>query len=375
MPSTELLPSGRYRAIYRTAAGKRYVKGTFPHKKAAQNAAAAEEAKAMSLGWRDPKAASRTWGEWCANWWPTRGVEPGVLNRDRYSRDACLMPKWGDVPLIDITRHDVKAWAAALAKGGMAWGTVQKRIYLLSASLTAAIDAEILTVNPAAKIKLPSGETDVRRYLTVEESEALLLQFQPPVDHPINEALVRAALGTGMRWGELVGLQIKRVALSRRTIRVAEVWDAQMRRLKPYPKGRKIRDVPIPEWLVLWLTFAIGDRKTGFVFLHEAKSVLEYSNWRQRFWLPAVECSELGAVRFHDLRHTYASRLLQNGVTLAEVGKLLGHVSPITTQRYAHLAEVPRTNVLAALPDPSRGTRVGLHGILRDGNRPQSTEA
>ncbi|MFI2703458.1 tyrosine-type recombinase/integrase [Cellulosimicrobium composti] len=68
-----------------------------------------------------------------------------------------------------------------------------------------------------------------------------------------------------------------------------------------------------------------------------------------KVWTRAVRAADVGHVRPHDLRHTYASWLLQDGVPLARVGKLLGHVSPVTTQRYAHLDETPADDILAAL--------------------------
>lgn len=355
MPSTETLPSGKYRAIYRIPGGKkRYVPGTFTHKKAAFNAAAAAEEKSMSLGWRDPRAAMRPWKEWCAEWWETRDVEPGVLKRDESSRDHCLMPRWANVPLAEITRQDIRAWAAQLKRSGLAPSTIDKRVYLLSASLNAAIDAEILTQNPAFRIRgrgSSAGETDERRYLTHAEAAIFLANFKPPVDEPVNEAFVRTLLGTGMRWGEAVGLQVERVSLERRMLRVAETWDDEIRRLAPYPKGKKIRSVPIPGSLAPYLEAMIGGRKSGYVFLRDGY-ILDYANWRKRFWLPAETEAGIGHVRIHDLRHTYASWLLQHPVhpvSLAEVGRLLGHVSPQTTAKYAHLTESVPAHVTAAL--------------------------
>lgn len=356
MPSTETLPSGNYRAIYRIPGGKkRYVKGTFTHKKAAYNAAATAEDKAMSLGWRDPKAALRPWGEWCEEWWPTRDVEPGVLKRDESSRDSCLMKRWKDVPLSEITRQDIRAWAAQLKRSGLAPTTIDKRVYLLSASFNAAIDAEVLTTNPAFRLRgkgSSAGESDDRRYLTHEEAVIFLASFRCPVDEPVNEAAVLTLLGTGMRWGEMVGLQVKRVDLDRMMIRVAEVWDNQTRTLVAYPKGKKQRSVPIPDTLAPYLKAVIGTRKVGHVFLRDG-FILDYSNWRKRFWLPAEEEARVGHVKIHDLRHTYASWLLQHPthpVSLAEVGRLLGHKSPQTTAIYAHLTESVPAHVTAALP-------------------------
>lgn len=354
MPSTETLPSGKYRAIYRVPGGKkRYVKGTFKQQKAALYAAAAAEADAMSLGWRDPKAALRPWGDWCDEWWPSRQVEAGTLKRDASSRDSCLMKRWKEVPLSEITRHDIKAWAAQLQRGGMAPATVEKRVYLLSSSLNAAVDAEIISTNPAFRLKITSaGQSDERRYLTHEEARIFLAQFRPPVDDLVNEAAVLTLLGTGMRWGEMVGLQIKRVDLDRQMIRVAEVWDTQSRQLVAYPKGKLQRSVPIPPTLAPYIQGVIGDRRSGHVFLRDGY-VLDYSNWRKRFWLTAEANADIGHVRIHDLRHTFASWLLQhptNPVALAEVGRLLGHKSPQTTAIYAHLTEAIPMHVTAALP-------------------------
>lgn len=358
MPSTETLPSGKYRAIYRIPGGKkRYVKGTFVHKKAAQNAAAAAEEKAMSLGWRDPTAASRSWGDWCDEWWDGRPVEPGTLKRDESPRNKHLMPRWGSVPLIDITRHDVKAWSSSMLKSGLAPASVKRHVALFSSSLAAAVDAEVITVNPAFRISVPMGEIDEDRFLTRPEAALLRAQFAPPVRFTPDDALVALLFGTGLRWGEAVGLRIKRVDLPRRKIRVAGVWDAKLHKTKAYPKGRRIRSVPIPEWLVPHLEPLLGRGPEEFVFLSNGLPY-RYSNFYHRRWLPAVERSKIGHTVIHDARHTYASWLLQDGVSLAEVGRLLGHVSWTTTQRYAHLAQESPAEVVASL-NAERGTDVG----------------
>lgn len=371
MASVRRLPSGRYQGRYRDAKGReRTVGKTFAHKAEAMRTAAEEEARSRRAGYRDPNAGRQTWGDWCDTWWPTRNVEASTIRTDTGRRDRYLMPRWADVPLAEITRQDVRAWAAELrlSPGVDADGqpikppgasTVERIVTLFSASLSAAVDAEILPANPATRLRLATPAQGSERYLSHEEAEAVL-------EHLDGEArrAVLLLLGTGMRWGEAAGLHTWRVDHARQAILVAETWVPEAHAIKAYPKGRRIRSVPAPAWLLAEIVKSpreltcghehlAGRCRSGLVLQSPGGHVMDGSRLRKE-WAAAVRAAGIGHARVHDLRHTYASWQIQGGVSLAEVGRLLGHVSPLTTQRYAHLAETPSERVLAALPDPSR---------------------
>lgn len=329
---TEKLPNGRYRARYRDAQGNKLSAGIFAHKRAASAAADRAEEEALASPGKRP---DMPWGEWVDSWWSNRAVEPSTLEREMTMRVKHIDDRWRDVPLSQITRHDIRDWAVGLTRSsGLKMSSARRITNILSASLAAAVDAEHLVANPAARLRLPQADVDNNRYLTREEARALVDEAPTPLD----KRAMQAFLATGMRWGELNGLQVQRVDLDRRTVRIAEVFDTRQRILKPYPKDRRFRSVPIPDWALEPLDDAIGGRRAGFVFQRDGHP-LDYSNWRKKAWLPAVAIAELAPLRIHDLRHTYASWLIQAGFSLPEVGKLLGHEDPATTQIYAHLID------------------------------------
>lgn len=360
MAWAEKLPSGKYRGVYRDATGARRSAGTFTHKPKAERAAAAKEQVARRSMRRDPEGYKRPWGEWCDEWWPTRGVEASTLRNDASRRRNHLDPRWRDVPIGSITRQDVKSWAAQLRRQGLGPESVKRAVHLLSASLVAAVDHEVIDANPAARLKLPGGPPAPERYLTHEEYAAIRDQLPTVRDQLVCDLLVN----TGLRWGEMAGLHWKRVDLQRGRLRVVETFDEPDGRMKAYPKGKRVRDVPLTPDLVARLgelergrgdcgvEHAVGRCPGRLVLTTDEGAVLRNSNWAYRVWAPSVELSGVGHVRPHDLRHTYASWLLQRGISLADVGKLLGHVSPQTTQRYAHLAETPDAAVIEALTAP-----------------------
>lgn len=341
--------------MYRDGHQKRRSAGTYSHKKEAERKGSAAEESARKNIWRDPEANKRTWGQWCDEWWPTRNVAASTLRADAYRRDNHLKPRWEDVPLGAINRHDVKAWAVTLSKT-IGPETVKRCVHLLSGSLVAAIDAEIIESNPAARLKLPGAALAPERYLTDEEYEKVRAQLSTENDRLIADLLVN----TGLRWGEMAGLHVARVDLDRGLLRVTNSWDEADGEMKE-PKGKRVRDVPIiPELVKAFSELERVGQTCGYTHKEgrcpgpllmqtAGGAVLRNQKWAAEAWRPAVENADVGHVRPHDLRHTYASWLLQRGVDLAEVGELLGHISFQTTQRYAHLTKTPSSKVLAAL--------------------------
>lgn len=363
MAWAERLQSGRYRGGYRDAQGrKRYVRGTFTHKAKAERAAAVAESAASKAMVTDPDAGRRSWGEWVVQWWPTRLVEDQTRLSDEGRRRNHLDPRWAQVPIGAISRHDVNAWVSHMRATGVGAGTITHAVRLLSVSLAAAVDEQIITSNPAARIKLPPANQAAERYLTRDEYTAIREQLPTTLD----VAIVDWLANTGMRWGEFAGMHRHRYDRARRIVRVAETFEEKTGMVKAYPKGRRIRSVPVPEWLALEVDELLeldpggcglehrGGQacRSGLLFTTVTGRVLRDSNWSNRVWRPAVLRSGVGHARVHDLRHTYASWLIQDGMSLARVGKLLGHVSPVTTQRYAHLEDEDFERVVSALPAP-----------------------
>jgi len=364
MAWSEKLPSGKYRGVYRDGAGKRRSAGTYTHKAKAEREAAAKEVDARKKLWRDPEAYKLPWGQWADEWATARSVETTTAKADRIRLEKHLKPRWADVPIGSITRHDVKAWAVQLAATpGVGPSTVQRIVHLFSASLTAAMDAEVIETNPAARIKLPGGAREQERFLERDEYDAIREHLPTEQDQLVADVLV----GTGVRWAEVAGLHWSRVNLERGVVTVVEVFNESPAEIKPYPKGKRARAVPLTDELVGQLkghkemqekrvkcgvSHTSGLCRSGLVFTTPKGRPLRNSNWSP-LWREAVEDAEVGHARIHDLRHTYASWLLQEGIPLAEVGRLLGHVSTQTTAKYAHLAETPSEAVRLALATPA----------------------
>lgn len=360
MAWSEKLPSGRYRGVYRDGAGKRRSAGTFTHKAKAEREAAAREKDSRSLLWRDPEAYKRPWGEWADEWLAGRQVEVTTAHADTVRLNLHLRPRWNDVPIGSVTRQDVKVWAKSL-RGSVGAETVRRIVHLFSASLNAAVDAEVLEANPAARLALPKGSREHERFLTHDEFGTILEQLPTKRDRLVAELLAN----TGLRWSELAGLHWSRVDLGRARLQVVETYNESGATMKPYPKGKRSRWVPLTAGLVAVLAehqgqgrgptcgveHSSGICRSSLVLTTERGRPLRNSNWSP-IWRDAVKDAGVGHCRIHDLRHTYASWLLQRGIPLAEVGRLMGHVSTQTTANYAHLAESPDEAIRIALAAP-----------------------
>lgn len=356
MAWVEKLPSGRWRGMFRDHTGTKRSTGTFAHKREATIAAGLAEGQSRQTGWRSTDAAKTTWGDWCAEWWPTRDVAASTLLRDASRRDTHLIPRWGAVKLIDITEHDVRAWAVKLIRDGRSPATAQRCVHLLSASLRAAVRARILVTNEAAGVQVDKGHELDERYLTRAEVERIVDHMPTAQD----QTIVYLLAYSGLRWGELAGLHWHRLDLASGVLTVSETLDDKNRLIVPWPKGKKERRVQLAPWLLERL----GEPERGhceiphtrgrclspLVFRPVGGKALDARNWRRVF---DAACADAGLedVHPHLLRHTAASWSIQAGASLAQVGQLLGHRSPVTSRRYAHLVD-EASSVLSDLPAP-----------------------
>lgn len=190
-----------------------------------------------------------------------------------------------------------------------------------------------------------------------------------------DQAVLGFLVGTGIRWGEVAGLHLDASNLSEGMLTVRDVWDGQSS-IKPYPKGRRQRHVPVLQRVVDRLelhpapTCGLPHRagsacRSALAFPSYDGGVRDDRNFTQHVLAPALKeagLTHLGA-SLHDLRHTYASWLVQDGVSLSRVAELLGHASTSTTEIYAHLAPVTKKDVESALLDPS-GANVAQTPVL-----------
>jgi integrase len=174
--------------------------------------------------------------------------------------------------------------------------------------------------NPVSRVSLEKGANKRDRWLT-EDEEARLLAACPTW----LQDLVVFALHSGMRLGEILALTWSGVDLFRRTATVFR------------SKNGEQRTVPLNQTVMALLTEKAKVRhfKTSLVFPSRAGTRLDPNHLR-RALRPAMARVGIVDCHFHDLRHTFATRLVQSGVDLYKVQRLLGHKSPIMTQRYAH---------------------------------------
>jgi integrase len=214
----------------------------------------------------------------------------------------------------DISRKTVADYISARSES-VAPGTVQKEITVLKHALKLAVEWELLNGNPAQGAKLPKLPEGRTRYLSPTELKAALEAAPDWMRAPL-----ALAAFTGMRRGELLGLQWKDVDMERRRAYLRET------------KNGSLRVVPLNE-LAFRVLASLPQGSPGDMVL-PAVDGQRLSVYTERLF------KKLGIndASFHSLRHTAASWLVMQGIDLYTVSQLLGHRTPRMTQRYAHLS-------------------------------------
>ena len=174
--------------------------------------------------------------------------------------------------------------------------------------------------NPVARVSLERLDNKRDRWLTFEEEEKLLQACPAWL-----RELVLFGLNTGMRLGEILSLTWKGVDLFRKTATVFR------------SKNNERRTIPLNEtaFELLKAKGKVRSIRTELVFHTKTHAAIDECNVGRAFRI-ALKRGGIQDFRFHDLRHTFATRMVQSGKDLYKVQVLLGHKTPIMTQRYAH---------------------------------------
>ena len=280
-----------------------------------------------------------------------------------------VYPLFGATPFEAVTRRDVETLANSMADRGLSKSTIRFCVSAVRGIYNDAIDHGATLTNPGARAgKFLRDKTDRRLQivpLTGEEVRRLLEAAraidQERADHPMKEvvpsfyAVLLTAVRTGLRLGELTGLQWGDLDFHGRFIEVKRQWT---RGAYAPTKSGKMRRVDMSRQLSEAMRDAMGSRRTALtvegkeldleegVFRNGAGGPLDESNVRKRLLRPCLERAELRQIHPHVLRHTFASLLLSNGEPITYVKEQLGHASiQLTVDTYGHL--IPGANKAA----------------------------
>jgi integrase len=352
--SVRRLSSGRWQVRYRDLTGAMHTgPHTFASKADAARYLAMVEADLHRGTWADPKLGRITLAEWSNGWQATTtNLRPTTRDLYAYLLRRFLLPTFGKAALSSIDVLAVRSWLASLQDQGVSASTRAKAYRLLSRILGAAVEAGYVVRNPCAVKGAGQERAPEMRFATVAQVAALADAIGPRY-----RALVLVAAYGGLRWGELVGLRVKRVDLLHGRVTVAEQVAEVNGRLIPGPPKTEAgrRTVTLPALAAVALAEHLAEfaepGPDGLVFPAPEGGYLRRSNFRRRWWLAATEAAGLEGLRFHDLRHSAATLALAAGANTRELMERMGHTSPAVALRYQHVMAGRDQAIAAALDE------------------------
>jgi integrase len=246
--------------------------------------------------------------------------------RDLLTIEKHLLPIWGNVQVAKISTKMIEDFKLKRIDQVVA-STTTRELFTIKGMLRKAVEWGYLKESPAAPVKKLKSAIPHFRYLSKEEINSLAESCKKS-DNPQLFAFVLTALNTGMRLGEITALEWKDIDFKRQILRVDNKEDH-------HTKNYQVRTIPMNGTLINALRKTPRRLDSSYVFTR--KSGEKFNKMRTGFE-NALKRAGLSDVRFHDLRHTFASHLVMGGVDIRTVQELLGHKDIKMTMRYAHLA-------------------------------------
>jgi integrase len=275
---------------------------------------------------------SKTWSELSDYAWEE--IKPTLACPKSY---ACHLRefsrRWGTQPAESVNLRTLTIWLAE-RRLTVTDATVRHKVAALRRVLEIGTRDGILSANPATDLKVPTGFFHRTGWITVLEELALLEEMGPAWG-----SIAQFACLTGLRLGEQMALVRADIDLQGELVTVRVGKTRQTRSVPLHPTAALIAE----EWME-----AHGDQ---LVFLPQYQTRRDLAGIRcSKYLRRATERTQIGRpIWWRDWRHTFASRLVQKGVSLFVVQRLLGHTNPKMTMRYADVGASPLRDAVMLL--------------------------
>lgn len=232
--------------------------------------------------------------------------------------------------------------------------SVNRDLACLSKILSMAFDNELIDSNPMRRVRLLKESGSRERFITAEEEVKLFAKLTGRRDHI--RSVVTLALNTGMRRGEILDLQWEHVNFIARTIFIAK------------SKTGKTRTIPMNDIVFEELKALKQDAGTRDFVFSVSKTGVNIDSIKTG-WRNACAAAGLVDLRFHDTRHTFATRLRANGVHEWDIRDLLGHTTTRMTSVYTHQTPANLRQAVTTLGQSKPGRVVRFPRKNRDSQR------
>lgn len=263
-------------------------------------------------------------------------LEPSTVGTYRCLLEKHILRKLGKFTLDRLTPGELQRYVDERQREAAA-ASVRQDLAVLSGIFRQAMKHGLVGRNPVSLVDKPSVDNPIVRYLDPDE-EARLLAFAP---ESLRSAIV-FALHTGLRESEQSGLTWADVRLRERLIVVRNT------------KSGRDRTVPTSRTLCDTLEWIPRHMASPYVFVNPATGT-RVDRFNNTTWRKVLRRAGIKNFRWHDLRHTFGSRLAQAGVPVTAIKELLGHSSIQVTMRYAHLAPTNLREAVSVLDEPREG--------------------
>ena len=284
----------------------------------------------------DPQAAIRerrkspTWDDFFTDHYlPHAKQHKRSWTNDEEMQRLRISAQFGNVKISKFTRRAVQQWLNKLRDSGLAASTCDHHGKLIRQALNLAVEWELLEKNPIAGIKLFGGDNRIENVMTPVQLKKLMSTLDKVSDRRKTASLViKYLLFTGARVNEALNARWSDIDRKNRTwsVQATNSKSKQRRAIPLNDAAKAVIDELTSKGKSKWLfTSSKGDGNQRLTTVHKTFDAI-----RKEAGLPWL--------RLHDLRHNFASMLVNSGRTLYEVQQILGHSDSKVTERYAHLS-------------------------------------